>query len=240
MSSDCPAFNRAWRAHFKEANLPLPPTKVGEMYQGKPWDMDAVRTLGMKLTVDKNGNDATSADFDATNVVQWGFDMQYADNSPLAEASLFGASSFVAAEVVHVEDQLLVEDLPLAEHDPAQPRRHEPELVARRVDGLHPRQPEVPLVVRVEERVHEAARSTVDVHRNRDAGLLLVGIEPVVDLLEVVVLAGEGLAGNGDHGDRVLVHELVETLGGQPIVAGLQRNDARISAIVCSGACRCT
>ena len=39
-------------------------------------------TLGMKLTVDKNGNDATSADFDPTNIVQWGFDSQYDDNSP--------------------------------------------------------------------------------------------------------------------------------------------------------------
>jgi multiple sugar transport system substrate-binding protein len=52
----------------------------------------------MKLTVDKNGNDATSSSFDPQNVVQWGFDMQYADNSPLAEASLFGASSFLAAD----------------------------------------------------------------------------------------------------------------------------------------------
>ena len=67
---------------FDEAKLPYPPTKVGEMYQGKPWDMAAVRDLGMKLTVDSNGNDATSASFDPTNVVQWGFDMQYADNSP--------------------------------------------------------------------------------------------------------------------------------------------------------------
>jgi multiple sugar transport system substrate-binding protein len=83
---------------FDEAGLPYPPTKVGDLYDGKPWDMDAVRTLGMKLTVDKNGNDATSADFDPKNVVQWGFDMQYADNSPLAEASLFGASSFLASD----------------------------------------------------------------------------------------------------------------------------------------------
>jgi multiple sugar transport system substrate-binding protein len=60
--------------------------------------MDAVRTLGMKLTVDSAGNDATSAKFDPTKVVQWGFDMQYADNSPLAETSLFGASSFLAAD----------------------------------------------------------------------------------------------------------------------------------------------
>jgi len=83
---------------FDEAGLPYPPTKVGDMYQGKPWDMDAVRELGMKLTVDASGNDATSASFDPSNVVQWGFDMQYADNSPLAEASLFGASSFVGSD----------------------------------------------------------------------------------------------------------------------------------------------
>ena len=49
---------------FDEAKLPYPPTKVGDLYEGKPWDMAAVRELGMKLTVDKNGNDATSADFD--------------------------------------------------------------------------------------------------------------------------------------------------------------------------------
>jgi multiple sugar transport system substrate-binding protein len=83
---------------FDEAKLPYPPTKVGDTYQGKPWDMAAVRDLGMKLTVDKNGNDATSPNFDANNVVQWGFDMQWSDNSPLAESSLFGASSFVAAD----------------------------------------------------------------------------------------------------------------------------------------------
>jgi multiple sugar transport system substrate-binding protein len=78
------------------------------MYQGKPWDMTAVRDLGMKLTVDKNGNDATSASFDAANVVQWGFDMQWADNSPLAETSLFGASSFVAADgkTAQIPDQV--------------------------------------------------------------------------------------------------------------------------------------
>jgi multiple sugar transport system substrate-binding protein len=83
---------------FDEAKLPYPPTKVGEMYQGKPWDMAALRDLAMKLTVDKSGNDATSSSFDPNNVVQWGFDMQYADNSPLAETSLFGASSFLAAD----------------------------------------------------------------------------------------------------------------------------------------------
>jgi multiple sugar transport system substrate-binding protein len=83
---------------FKEANLPFPPTKVGDLYQGKPWDMTALRDLAMKLTVDKLGNDATSPDFDASSVEQWGFDMQYADNSPLAESTLFGPGSFLAAD----------------------------------------------------------------------------------------------------------------------------------------------
>ena len=83
---------------FDEAGLPYPPAKVGEQYQGKDWDMAAVRELGMKLTVDKDGNDATSADFDPENVVQWGFDVQWADNSPLAETALFGASSFLAED----------------------------------------------------------------------------------------------------------------------------------------------
>jgi multiple sugar transport system substrate-binding protein len=83
---------------FDEAKLPYPPTKVGEMYQGKPWDMTALHDLAMKLTVDASGNDATSGSFDPAHVVQWGFDMQYADNSPLAETSLFGASSFVGSD----------------------------------------------------------------------------------------------------------------------------------------------
>jgi multiple sugar transport system substrate-binding protein len=81
---------------FDEAKLAYPPTKVGDQYEGKPWDVAAVRDLGMKLTVDKNGNDATSADFDADNIVQWGFDSQWADNAPTAETALFGAGSFLA------------------------------------------------------------------------------------------------------------------------------------------------
>jgi multiple sugar transport system substrate-binding protein len=84
---------------FDEAGLPYPPTKVGEKYQGKDWDLDALRKLAMQLTVDKNGNDATSADFDPDNVVQWGFDAQFMDNYNLrAESAFFGAGSFVDAD----------------------------------------------------------------------------------------------------------------------------------------------
>jgi multiple sugar transport system substrate-binding protein len=93
-----PSFIWYNKALFDEAKLPYPPTKVGDQYMGKSWDMDAVRALAMKLTVDKNGNDATSSSFDASNIVQWGFDMQWADNSPLAESTLFGPGSFLAAD----------------------------------------------------------------------------------------------------------------------------------------------
>ena len=90
-----PSFMYYNKDLFDEADLPYPPTKVGEQYQGKPWDMAAVRELGMKLTVDKSGNDATSSKFDPTNIEQWGFDSQWADNNPVAESTIFGAFSFV-------------------------------------------------------------------------------------------------------------------------------------------------
>lgn len=93
-----PSFIYYNKKLFDEARLPYPPTKAGEQYQGKAWDMDALRELGMKLTVDANGNDATSADFDAANIVQWGFDMQWADDRSDTEATIFGSSSVVGAD----------------------------------------------------------------------------------------------------------------------------------------------
>jgi multiple sugar transport system substrate-binding protein len=79
---------------FEEAGLPLPPTKVGDQYDGKPWDLDALRSLAMKLTVDKNGKDATEASFDPENIEQWGFEAQFMDNYNLrAESAWFGAGA---------------------------------------------------------------------------------------------------------------------------------------------------
>ncbi len=102
-----PSFIYYNKKLFDEAKLPYPPTKVGDLYDGKPWDMAAVRELGMKLTVDKNGNDATSSSFDAKNVVQWGFDMQWADDRSDTEATIFGASSVVSTDgkTAQISDQ---------------------------------------------------------------------------------------------------------------------------------------
>jgi len=64
---------------FDEAQLPYPPHKIGEKYDGKDWNLETFQDLAMKLTVDKNGNDATSADFDPADVTQFGFFEQWTD-----------------------------------------------------------------------------------------------------------------------------------------------------------------
>jgi multiple sugar transport system substrate-binding protein len=64
---------------FDEAGLPYPPHKMGEQYDGKDWNWDTLTELAKQLTVDTNGNDATSADFDETAIDQWGYYMQWTD-----------------------------------------------------------------------------------------------------------------------------------------------------------------
>jgi multiple sugar transport system substrate-binding protein len=84
---------------FEEAGLPLPPTKVGDPYNGKPWDLAALRDLAMKLTVDGKGKDATDPAFDANNIVQWGFDSQFMDNyNARAETAFFGSGSLLGTD----------------------------------------------------------------------------------------------------------------------------------------------
>ncbi|MCS6909844.1 MAG: extracellular solute-binding protein [Anaerolineales bacterium] len=86
-----PSFIFYNRDLFDEAGLPYPPHKFGEKYDGKEWNIETLTELAMKLTVDKNGNDATSPDFDPENIVQFGYHTQWTD--PRGEATLFGAGS---------------------------------------------------------------------------------------------------------------------------------------------------
>jgi multiple sugar transport system substrate-binding protein len=79
-----PSFIYYNTALFDEAKLPYPPHKVGDMYNGKPWDLQALQDLSMKLTVDKAGNDATSATFDPKNITQFGFFEQFTDGRGIA------------------------------------------------------------------------------------------------------------------------------------------------------------
>ena len=48
-------------------------------YADTSWTMDALREVAMQLTLDSSGNDATSADFDPEDIVQWGFDDSWTD-----------------------------------------------------------------------------------------------------------------------------------------------------------------
>ncbi len=84
---------------FDEAGLAYPPTEHGAPYidadgNSRPWDMDTLRDLAMFLTVDANGKDATSPDFDNQKIVQFGFQNQWTD--PRGIGTFFGAGSFLA------------------------------------------------------------------------------------------------------------------------------------------------
>jgi multiple sugar transport system substrate-binding protein len=67
---------------FDEAGLNYPPAAYGETYVWDDgteveWTVDVLRELGLILTVDANGNDATSEEFDPENIIQWGFNFQW-------------------------------------------------------------------------------------------------------------------------------------------------------------------
>lgn len=80
---------------FDEAGLPYPPHKVGEKYDGKDWDIATLEEVALKLTVDANGNDATSSDFDPDKIEQYGFFTQWTEEDPRAEWTLFGPGSLI-------------------------------------------------------------------------------------------------------------------------------------------------
>ncbi|SDK83569.1 carbohydrate ABC transporter substrate-binding protein, CUT1 family [Glycomyces sambucus] len=83
---------------FDEAGLPYPPQEYGAPYVDADgvehvWDIATMTELAKQLTVDAEGNDATSADFDPANIVQFGFGNVFADIR--AQSTLFGAGSLV-------------------------------------------------------------------------------------------------------------------------------------------------
>lgn len=106
-----PSFVYVNKDLFDEAGLPYPPQKYGDPYVDKDgvkheWNLDTLRELAMKLTVDANGNDATSPNFDPENIVQWGFDEQWTDLR--GAGTLFGAGSIMDADgKAQIPDQWL-------------------------------------------------------------------------------------------------------------------------------------
>jgi multiple sugar transport system substrate-binding protein len=71
-----PSFMYVNKDLFEQASQPLPPTDYNNgqpQYQGKLWNMDAVKDLAIKLTQDKNGKFADENGFDPTNIAIYGF-----------------------------------------------------------------------------------------------------------------------------------------------------------------------
>lgn len=69
---------------FDEAGLSYPPAAYGEMYvmpdgSEVEWTWETLTEVARILTVDVNGNDASMAEFDPTQIVQYGYVPQYQD-----------------------------------------------------------------------------------------------------------------------------------------------------------------
>lgn len=100
---------------FDEAGIPYPPSAYGEPYidwngEEREWNLDTLREVAMILTVDANGNDATTEEFDPNNIVQFGFGNQFTDVR--GRDTLFGAGNFADEN----GDAVIPENWRAAEH----------------------------------------------------------------------------------------------------------------------------
>lgn len=86
---------------FAEAGLAEPPHTYGSTYtmpdgSSVDWSYDTLKTIAMKLTVDKNNKAADEAGFDPTKIVQYGFEPQRDDLRGLG--AYWGAGNLTAAD----------------------------------------------------------------------------------------------------------------------------------------------
>ncbi|MBI9044973.1 MAG: extracellular solute-binding protein [Anaerolineaceae bacterium] len=84
---------------FDEAGLEYPPAEWGADYaDGEPWDVAKMEELALLLTVDANGNDATNPEFDAEDIIQFGYHTVWSDGLKMDCAAIFGAGNVVDAD----------------------------------------------------------------------------------------------------------------------------------------------
>ncbi len=91
-----PSFIYFNRDLFDAAGVDYPPQEFGAPYaDGDEWNVEKLREIAMQLTLDANGNNALSDDFDPRNIVQFGYAPQWwGDDIRSAVTSPFGAGSF--------------------------------------------------------------------------------------------------------------------------------------------------
>lgn len=85
---------------FDAAGVDYPPQAFGEPYaDGDEWNVEKLEEIAKLLTLDANGNNANSEDFDPENIVQFGYAPQWwADDIRSGVTSPFGAGTFFDAE----------------------------------------------------------------------------------------------------------------------------------------------
>jgi multiple sugar transport system substrate-binding protein len=91
-----PAVTYYQKEMFDEAGLNYPPTQYGDKYvmpdgTEADWNWQTVEEIAKILTVDANGNDATSPDFDPAQIVQYGFSFQWQTDLRYIGSYLAGA-----------------------------------------------------------------------------------------------------------------------------------------------------
>jgi multiple sugar transport system substrate-binding protein len=92
-----PSFIYYNKTLFQRAGLPYPPHTFGGRYDGRPWTIGELSHLALLLTLDRNGNNATSPRFDPAHIVQWGFELQDTEDAR-AQGTLFAPGTFVAKD----------------------------------------------------------------------------------------------------------------------------------------------
>jgi multiple sugar transport system substrate-binding protein len=84
---------------FDEAGLAYPPSAYGEKYTldgaEVDWNWDTFTEVAKRLTVDTNGNNSLSADFDAANIAQVGYSPQWQTHVNYASSYRAGAAAIV-------------------------------------------------------------------------------------------------------------------------------------------------
>ena len=134
----------------------------------------------------------------------------------------------LAAQVVHPEHQVVGQRVAVPPDRPADAGVDQPVLVARRINGAHPRQPEVPHQVRIAERGDHRAGRAVHVHRDVPAVLGLHFIQRRADLRDRLVAAVERRAEDRDHADPVGVTMPHDLVGGQVEPIALHGHQPRL------------
>ena len=86
-------------AMFDEVGLAYPPSKYGDKYTldgvQVDWNWDTVTKVAKLLTIDINGKNSTEAGFDATQIVQVGYNAQWQSGQSIA--TFYGGASSIYA-----------------------------------------------------------------------------------------------------------------------------------------------